>query len=434
MKHRNPVMVLIIFLFVPPGYLLAATPSFNTAFIDAASRAKPSVVNITVYKEKKDNKKVLIKTAEGSGVIINRFGIIVTNNHVLDKGDVYRVSYHDGTPCELGSFDNGEKILTDAKTDIALLRIEGYKQSVYPPVNLGNSSRLSEGEWVIAIGNPYGLRQSISCGVVSFKGRDNIGFVDIEDFIQTDVSINPGNSGGPLINLDGEMVGINTAIRTISGGYQGISFSIPSNIVRMVCGELLSYGRVRRGWLGFVARERRIDNAYEGAVVEILRVMKNSPAWDAGLRYGDIIREIDGSKISTVSRLVKEVSNRPVGSKIHIIISRNAKLSDITLVLREKQVYRKIQSMFTVLINRYGIELDEIAEDNNVVVSSLSPRSAGSGLKQGDIIQSLNGRKIKTLEDFCEQFQSADGIIQTLDVARESGDYVITFIEEEGTR
>jgi len=404
------------------------------SFIHASSRVKPSVVNITVYKGKKDNGKALIKTAEGSGVIINRWGIIVTNNHVLDKGDVYRVSYYDGTPCELSTFDNGEYILTDPKTDIALLRIEGYKQTLYPPVNLADSSRLSEGEWVIAIGNPYGLRQSISCGVVSFKGRDNIGFVDIEDFIQTDVSINPGNSGGPLVNLDGDMVGINTAIRTISGGYQGISFSIPSNIVRMVCDELLSYGRVRRGWLGFVAKERYISNAHDAAAVEILRVMKNSPAWDAGLRYGDIIREIDGAKISSVSRLVKEVSNRPVGSKIHIIISRNAKLADITLVLREKQAYRKIQSMLTLLNSRYGIELDENAEDNNVVVSSLSPRSAGSGLKQGDIIQSLNGRRIRTLEDFSEQFQSADGIIQTLDVSRDSGDYVITFIDDGEAR
>ena len=433
-RRHSPFFVFLIIFITASGRLLAGPDSFNSMFVHAASRAKPSVVNITVFRADRDSGQAFVKVSEGSGIILNRWGIIVTNYHVLDKGDTYRVSYHDGTPCELGSFDNGETRLSDVKTDIALLRIEGYKPSVYPPITLGDSSLLSEGEWVLAIGNPYGLRQSISCGVVSFKGRDNIGFIDIEDFIQTDVSINPGNSGGPLVNLQGEMVGINTAIRTLSGGSQGISFSIPSSIVRQVCEELLSYGRVRRGWLGFVAREKRSERSPESAVVEILRVMRNSPAEDAGLRFGDVIREIDGITIESVSRLVKEVGNRTVGSKIHLSVSRNGKLLDITLVLREKQVYRKIQNSLAVLLSRYGIEIDENAEDNNLVVSALSPRSVGSGLRQGDILKSMNGKNIRTLEDFAELFQKSGKSVRSIEVARDTGVYSISFVEEGESR
>jgi serine protease Do len=183
-------------------------------------------------------------------------------------------------------FDKDRRFLADLKTDIALLKIDNTEKEIFPTVRFAPSGNLQEGEWVLAIGNPYGLRQSITSGIISSTGRDNVGFVDIEDFIQSDVPINPGNSGGPLVNLYGEMVGMNTAIRTVTGGYQGISFAIPSRIVEHVADELISHGRVRRGWLGFLAREKRQAGKGITTEVEITSIIKDSPAEKTVYRRG----------------------------------------------------------------------------------------------------------------------------------------------------
>ena len=269
--------LILINLFL--GAVLFAEPgSFNDYFIQASTAVKPSVVNIIAYQKKfKDGKARLCRVSYGTGTIISSGGYFVTNYHVVKKGEYFRIICSDGSNYEIRKFEDGSSFHADLKTDLAVLKIDSTNERYFTPVRFADSNRLNEGEWVIAIGNPYGLKQSITAGIVSSKGRDNIGFSDIEDFIQTDVSINPGNSGGPLINLYGEMVGINTAIRSASGGFQGISFAIPSNIVKQVCQDLIAHGRVRRGWLGFIAREKNGSALRDRKIVEVIAVIKGSP-------------------------------------------------------------------------------------------------------------------------------------------------------------
>ncbi len=218
--------IFTLFLIFIPLVIFANPSEFNMYFINASGTAKGSVVNISAYERiVTDSRTKLVRVSYGTGTIISKHGFVVTNHHVVKRGDFFRAVSSDGRTFEMQLFDNGKYYVSDNKTDIAVLKLDNRDGTVFKPIKIADSTLLNEGEWVLAIGNPYGLRQSITAGIVSSKGRDSIGFTDIEDFIQTDVSINPGNSGGPLINLKGEMVGINTAIRSGSGGFQGISFA-----------------------------------------------------------------------------------------------------------------------------------------------------------------------------------------------------------------
>jgi len=416
-----------LILFAASG-LSASPESFNKYFIEAASIAKPSVVNIVAYeKRSKDGKSGLVRISYGTGTIISKSGFIVTNYHVVKKGDVFKAISSDGTSYELQLFNNGKYYLSDYKTDLAVLKLDNQEGEKFIPLKLCDSNSLNEGEWVIAIGNPYGLKQSITAGIVSSKGRDNIGFTDIEDFIQTDVSINPGNSGGPLVNLNGEMVGINTAIRSASGGFQGISFAIPSNIVKQVCFDLTSFGRVKRGWLGFVAREKSLSQNKENKSVEIHSVIRNSPSDIAGIKQGDIIKEIDSQKIESLGALTKMIGNRGVGSRIEILLSRNGKIIDVKFVLREKDEYVRLQSELEQLFQIYGVEVDEDAVTGKIVVTYLSPRSPYKEIQEGDIIVSVNNKKISSLENFIEKYRASDRKIHNITVFRDSGIHEIYF-------
>jgi len=394
---------------------------FNDYFISASSSVKPSVINIISYERKLLNGKYkLSKISYGTGTIISKNGFVVTNYHVVKKGNFYKAILSDGKSYDLQLFDNGKYYVSDYKTDIAVLKLDNSDGSVFYPVKIADSNLLQEGEWVLAIGNPYGLKQSITAGIVSSKGRDNIGFTDIEDFIQSDVSINPGNSGGPLINLRGEMVGLNTAIRSGTGGFQGISFAIPSSIVRQVCYELIEFGRVRRGWLGLIAREREHSYNTESRIVEIVSVIKNSPSDIAGLRQGDIIKEVDGIRIDSLGNLTKVIGNKRVASKTKIVISRDGKIFDIFLTLREKEEHEKIQIELYNLFQLYGIEVDEDSFSGKIVVSYISPRSHDVYLEQGDVIISMNNKKIDTIEDFIDCFKKSRRIIDSLEIMRDS--------------
>jgi serine protease Do len=234
------------------------------------------------------------KTGYGSGTIVSDDGYVVTNYHVVKEGRFYLALLHDGSECRFVRFSDGRHYLHDEGTDLAVLKLES-RGARFTPVTFGDSTRLREGESVIAVGNPYGLRHSVTSGIVSSLGRNDVGFAEIEDFIQTDVPINPGNSGGPLVNLKGEMVGVNTAIRTVSGGFQGISFAIPSDMVRKVFSELVAYGRVRRGWLGLLVKEEPAGG--ERRQIRVVSVLQNSPAIRAGIQPGDLILEADGEPL-----------------------------------------------------------------------------------------------------------------------------------------
>ena len=410
--------------------LYAAQQDFNERFINAAAGAKPAVVNIIIYKDSGiGGERNLSKIGFGSGTIVSGKGYIVTNYHVLKKGSFYQIVLNDGKECQTLPFQDGKPFLADEKTDIALLRIDENEISHINPIPFEESDELSEGEWVIAIGNPYGLRQSITCGIVSSKGRSDVGFADIEDFIQTDVSINPGNSGGPLINLNGKLVGINTAIRTRSGGYQGISFAIPSNIIKQVCSELLKYSRVRRGWLGFLAQERVISSAGEKRLLEVISVIKNSPAEISGIQSGDIIKEIDGRSMSTLGELINYISNKPIGSELNIDVSRDGKIFKFSLILREKDVHKKLQNVLENIYLTYGIELDINSKTGDVVISYLSPMGMAyqNGIKKGDIIISINRVNVSSLEDFVKIFNRHKKVISRLEIFRSPNQYDIEF-------
>jgi len=418
--------IILIILLSIPSFLPGNPGEINRYFVNASGIARISAVNIMVYKKEiQKGGQVLVQTSYGTGTIISGNGYIVTNHHVVKKGDYFKVVSTSGTLYETVRFSNGEFYLSDLKTDLALLKIDNNSRESLIPVKFGDSNMLNEGEWVIAVGNPYGLKQSITAGIVSSKGRDNVGFTDIEDFIQTDVSINPGNSGGPLVNLYGELVGINTAIRTASGGFQGISFAIPSNIVKQVCSDLLAHGRVRRGWVGFIARERNLSGR-EGGAVEIISVIKNSPAELAGLKQGDIIYEIDGMKVDSTGSLVKIVGNKQIGSRVKIAVSRSGKLYDVNIILREKDEYTRIQKELAHFFRIYGIEIDEDAISGTVVISYISPNySLNRDLVRGDNIISLNGFRISSLEDFIDKFKESGRRTNVMEISRDSVIYRI---------
>lgn len=412
-----------ILLFSAPLFFIAAGPEqFNRVFIRAADEISRSVVNITVYEKYTDSGKTgYVETAVASGTVISSHGYVVTNRHVLEKGDHYRITGVNGVRYYIKPFSPSQSYLSDSKTDIALFQIDTSGGFDLVPVHFADSSLLTEGEWVMAVGNPFGLNMSVTAGIVSSRGRDNIGFSDIENFIQTDVSINPGNSGGPLINLNGNLVGINTAIKSFSGGYQGISFAIPSNIVKRVCHDLINYQRVRRGWIGLFARENRNEKNMDDPFVEIISVIKDSPAEAAGLRKGDIIKKIDSRPVNSLGTLVSEVGNRPTGTGILFTISRAGRIYEIDLILREKKEYEKIKQLNEYLFSEYGFQIDENM-NNEVVVTYSSPAHAVRGLRSGDIILKLNDRHVSGINDFIKIFDKSRKALSIVSILRD--DYV----------
>jgi len=255
----------------------------------------------------------------GSGVIISKDGIILTNYHVISGADTIKVILNNKEEF------NAKIIGSDPKTDIAVLQI---KANNLPIAKLGNSDKIEVGHWAIAIGNPFGLSQTITLGIISAKGRSNLRLVDYENFIQTDAAINPGNSGGALVNIDGEVIGINTAIFSRSGGYQGIGFAIPINMAKKVMKALFENGQITRGWLGVYIQpltnsiKRKLDLEIKSGVL-VGNVTQNSPASKAGIRKGDIITQYKNEKIYDVNQLRNLVASTPVGEKIKIYANRN---------------------------------------------------------------------------------------------------------------
>jgi serine protease Do len=417
-------LVITSALMLFPGAIFSAVPA---DFSFAASKSKPSVVYISVYTQQ-EGQKELIKTGYGSGTIVSKDGYLITNYHVVSRGDHFQVVLDDGTECDAVRFKNGSYFLADEDSDLAVLKIQSREKRQFVPFAMGDSDLLSEGQWVMAVGNPYGLRHSVTCGVISSLRRSDVGFAEIEDFIQTDVPINPGNSGGPLVNIKGELVGINAAIRTVSGGYQGISFAIPSNMAYRVFKELLQNGRVRRGWLGILVREERRRPDSDAREIRVISVTKDSPAYHAGIREGDIVRKADGVVLSSQGKLMRMVKNREIGSNLIFTIARNGKLREVSMVLRERESYRNISRVLLKLFDQYGIVFED--NEGGPVVSRLSPDKLdthGGSLREGDVIISVNGGRIKTLDDIVRIYAKWDYSISKATVSRGGRIYVIDF-------
>src|SRR5204862_3940215 len=262
----------------------------------------------------------------GSGVIVSEDGYVVTNNHVI--GDNVReitIALPDKREIK------GRVIGADPMTDIALLKIG---VTGLPVVPWGDSSQLKVGEWVLAIGSPFQLSQTVTAGIVSATGRANMGFAQYEDFIQTDAAINPGNSGGALINTRGELVGINTGIYSESGGYQGIGFAVPSNLARRIVDDLLKYGEVRRGSIGYIAVEKltpdlaREVGAPNSSGALVARMSRDSQAFNAGIRPGDVVVAFNGQPITDPSQFMRMVSDARIGSTATVTVLREGRKAE----------------------------------------------------------------------------------------------------------
>lgn len=340
----------------------------------------------------------------GSGVIVDaKRGLVLTNNHVIENAVQITVTLHDGRQLA------AELIGTDPDTDVALIKI--------PPDNLtalkpANSDDLRVGDFVVAIGNPFGLGQTVTSGIVSALGRSGLGIEDYEDFIQTDASINPGNSGGALVNLHGELVGINTAIISQSGGNVGINFAIPINLAMHIAHQLLDKGAVERGYIGIKAQDLDPDladafgiNSQRGAV--IVNVLKDSPADKAGIRPGDIVVSVNNKQVRNAQDVINQIGLVPVGDKINFDIIRDGK--KLTLAASVGSTQSSSGSARVVNRRLDGVTVGDIKENNayygrlnGVLVMDVKRGSIAwnSGLRSGDIITSVNHEAVASVAGF----------------------------------
>lgn len=343
----------------------------------------------------------------GSGVIVDKDGYILTNNHVIKDADEIKVKLSDKREFK------GKVIGTDIKTDLAVIKIDSNH---LPVLRLGDSDKLKVGETVIAVGNPFGLSQTVTSGIVSATGRANVGIADYEDFIQTDAPINPGNSGGALVNVRGELVGINTAIFSTSGGYQGIGFAIPSSMARVVMDNLIKKGKVVRGWLGVSIQPVTPELAKQfdmkddkGALVG--DVVEESPAEKAGIKNGDVIIEFDGKEVSDPAGLRNSVAGTPPGKKASIKLIRDGKVKSMEVTISELPAdQQKLHGSFDNLLKGVMVQgltpelkknLEIPARITGVVVNDIEEGSPAEGLLQPkDVIVEVNRKKVTSSKDY----------------------------------
>jgi len=406
------------------------------SFADLAEKLMPSVVNISttqIIKTKsnqfpfqfppgspfEDMFKEFERPQErkasslGSGFVIKKNGIVVTNNHVIANADDIVVI--------VNNKEYEAKVLgADPYADVAVLQIES--KETFTPVQFGDSDKARVGDWVVAIGNPFGLGGTVTSGIISARNRD-INLTRYDDFIQTDASINQGNSGGPLFNLDGQVIGINTAILSPSGTSSGIGFAIPANAASNIINQLIKFGETKRGWLGVriqqVTKEiAEVQQLKEPNGALIAGVSEGSPAEKSGIKPGDIILEFDGKKIKTMRNLPKIVANTEVGKNVNVKIWRNKKLISKQLVLGrlesskeflaenkkiKKPKYVEIEKLKISIRDLTSDDIDQRGLDKNlkgVVVTEISSKSPLSFLlTSGDIIVELQSQAIKNTKD-----------------------------------
>jgi serine protease Do len=349
---------------------------------------------------------------QGSGFIISEDGYIMTNNHVVGNVDKITVELEDGR-----KFENAKLIGTDPDTEVALIKIEGNN---FPVLPMGNSDNIEIGDWVIAIGNPFGLNETVTVGVISAVGRSNVHIAAYEDFIQTDAAINPGNSGGPLINLEGKAIGINTAIFSESGGYMGIGFAIPINMARNIEQQLKESGKVIRGYLGIYGQDVTPDmaellNLKNSQGIIVASVEKGSPADKAGIESHDVLLEMNGKKIESYDSFRNEIADLKPGTNVRLSVLRNGEIRNITVTLGERpsEVAQTSQPKTTKKSQEtLGIDVQNVTKDiaeqfgypigEGVIVTRVAQGSpaAEAGVQPGDLIQSVNQESVNSVDEF----------------------------------
>ncbi len=360
--------------------------------------------------------------ASGSGVIISNDGYIVTNNHVVAGADKIEVILNDKRSYE------GEVIGTDASTDVALIKI---KETELPFLTYGNSEQVKIGEWVLAVGNPFNLESTVTAGIISAKGRNNIldnNKKPIEAFIQTDAAVNPGNSGGALVNTNGELVGINTAIASSNGAYQGYSFAVPVNIVKKVVSDLVEFGTVQRAYLGVsiqdidskFAKEKNLKNL-KGVYVNGL--VAGGSAHEAGITEGDVITQIQNVAIGSFSQLQEQVSKYRPGDKVSATVIRNNKELNVDVILKTMDNTTKLVKKSEIVNNSVNALGAEFLEVDNTELARLRINSgvkvgkmtAGKlyqvGIKEGFIVTSVDKKKVSSVEEIKNLLSNKTGAV-----------------------
>jgi serine protease Do len=431
--------------FLPhPTFALAqaAAGEQQVTIADIAERATPSVVNVASRRTVKNRgeqdemfrfffgprgngggaePEEREQRGLGSGVIFTKDGLVLTNNHVIEGADQITVQTSDGTDYP------AEVVGTDEKSDVAVLRLKGQVKGLVP-LEVGDSTALRVGDVVLAIGNPFGFSQTVTMGIVSAKGRSETGIVDYADFIQTDAAINPGNSGGALVNMQGQLVGINTAIISRSGGYQGIGFAIPSNMASQIAHSLVEHGRVVRGWLGIGIQDVDPDLAAAMSLptadgVLVSDVEPGGPADKGGLLRGDVILTVDGKKTNSSTQLRNLIAEAGANKKVELAILRGGKAQTLSLLLGElktdKPEVAKEAHGAPRPETQQGLTVDAITPrireqlelppslKQGVVVTGVAPGSAAAeiGLAPGDVIVELNKQPITSVQDFRDAYK-----------------------------
>jgi serine protease Do len=443
--------------------------ALEDAFAAVADRVTPSVVNVSVKPKKAAAGEVGQRPegeqrfrdffgpefydrffkrrapredsrSAGSGVIVDARGYILTNAHVVE----------DAAEIEVRLSDDRKFAATlvgrDPKTDLAVVKIDPAAGPL-TAVALGDSDKLRIGQWAIAIGNPFGLDRTVTVGIISATGRTRVGVATYEAFIQTDASINPGNSGGPLLNLDGRVIGINTAI--VSSG-QGIGFAIPINMAREVMTQLIAKGRVVRGWLGVSIQDLTDDLAAGFGVsskggVLVADVLKDGPAEAAGMKPGDIIVDLDGASIKEVTELQKRVAAIPPGRAVALTVLRDRKTSKIRVKLGE-QPSEEIVVASGSKGEGLGVTVEELGDDvaqayglqgrSGVVVTDVAPDSAAAaaGIKEGDLVLEVNRRRVASVEEFTKAVAALKpGEVVPVQIARSGAgrEYVVLKVPDK---
>src|SRR6202047_3000189 len=378
----------------------------------------------------------------GSGVIVDPKGYIVTNRHVVEKADRIRVRFEDDPP---GVQHDAKVIGTDKETDLAVIKVDVDR--VLPSAKMGNSDSMQVGDWVLAVGSPFGLSETVTAGIVSAKGRDIVPGRQFQTFIQTDAAINPGNSGGPLVNLDGEVIGINTAILSETNAYAGVGFALPSKTVVDVYNQLTGpEHKVSRGSIGIMfdaVENPAIARVYgSGSGVPVSSVVPGSPADQAGLKVGDTITTLDGKKVTKGDDLVSEIASRKPGAKVNLSFLRNGKTQEtsVTIADRAKLFAARLgddqqsddestpkQSKFGVTVRKVTPEMADrldIAAGKGVIVQDVKPGSFAEdvGLGRGDGILEVNKQKVNSEDDFAR-----------LEANLKSGQDVVFLVHQRGS-
>jgi len=419
---------------------------FSDAFAELAARVNPAVVAIKTEKEiRGQNQQGIpdeffrghpffrrpegqdggVQEGLGSGVIVSRDGYILTNNHVITNGRRGDDAVADRIVVEMADLRSFDAVVVgrDPNTDLAVLKID---EDDLPFLPFGNTDELDVGEWVVAVGNPFGQLHTVTTGIVSALGR-GAGLTDYEDYIQTDAAINPGNSGGALVNTAGELIGINTAIVSRSGGYEGIGFAIPIDLADKIMQQLIAHGEVRRGLLGI-----NIDNVSAEMVeamgldsrkgVLVTSVMEDLPAAAAGLKTYDVIREVDGQPTDNRAALRNQIAHTPPGTKVHLQIVRDGKKKTFTVELADledvpptasvaepreaEKLGMAVQDLTEELAQRLGLD-----GESGVLVSRVQRglAAARAGLRPRDLIVEINRKAVGSVRDYEKVLDEAEG-------------------------